>query len=366
LMFSGIYKHRRVLVTGHTGFKGSWLCEWLLSLGAEVAGYAIGVPTEPAHYTVLGLNDRVQNFEGDIRDRNVLQAVFQTFKPEIVFHLAAQPIVRLSYEMPAYTFETNTLGTLNVLECIRASSSVTAGVIITSDKCYKNQEWIWGYRETDVLGGDDPYSASKACAELIFQSFAKSFMVSGGKRIATARAGNVIGGGDWAPDRIVPDCVRRWSLQETVEIRSPNATRPWQHVLEPLGGYLWLGAQLWQDQGAGLAGEAFNFGPPATVNQSVAELIDKMAKYWASATWKSIEQVDGAKQESTLLKLNCDKALNKLNWQAVLSFTDCIHYTSDWYRVYYERGPKAAVQLTSEQINSYADIAHKEGLSWTQ
>jgi CDP-glucose 4,6-dehydratase len=364
-MFSDIYTNRRILVTGHTGFKGSWLCRWLLSLGADVAGYATEIPTDPAHYTVLGLSDGVKSFDGDIRDRATLQTAFDAFKPEIVFHLAAQPIVRLSYEEPAYTFETNTLGTLNVLECIRETSSVKAGVMVTSDKCYKNQEWIWGYRETDLLGGDDPYSASKACAELIFQSYVKSFLGPQNKWVATVRAGNVIGGGDWAPDRIVPDCVRCWSQQDKVQIRNPNATRPWQHVLEPLSGYLWLGAELWQGKRQGLMGEAFNFGPQSIVNQSVAELIDAMSNYWASAAWESVEKISEAKQESTLLKLNCDKALHDLNWHAVLSFSDCIRYTSEWYRMFYEHGEQAAAQLTSDQIDTYAVAARKAGLSWT-
>ena len=364
-MFSDIYAKRRVLVTGHTGFKGSWLCRWLLSRGAEVAGYSVGVPTDPAHYTVLGLGDQVQGFEGDISDRAALQEAFETFKPEMIFHLAAQPIVRLSYQEPAYTFETNTLGTLNVLECIRETPSVAAGVLITSDKCYHNQEWVWGYRETDKLGGEDPYSASKACAEVIVHAYTKSFLEGSGKRVATARAGNVIGGGDWAPDRIVPDCVRCWSKKEAVQIRSPRATRPWQHVLEPLSGYLWLGAELWQGRRAELAGEAFNFGPEATVNQSVAELITEMANYWASAAWESTEEKGEAKRESTLLKLNCDKALNELDWHAVLSFAECIRFTSEWYRTYYESGMKDAAQLTAGQIDAYVAAARKEGLAWT-
>jgi CDP-glucose 4,6-dehydratase len=250
-MFANTYENRRVLVTGHTGFKGSWLCSWLLELGAQVAGFSLNVPTVPSNFEAIRLRERLAHFEGDIRDRNALFRVVQAFKPEMIFHLAAQSLVRLSFGDPILTFETNTLGTLNVLECLRQSAQPLAGVIITSDKCYQNQEWTWGYRENDILGGDDPYSASKACAELIFRAYDRSYYQKESKlRVATTRAGNVVGGGDWAPDRIVPDCVRAWSRGQPILIRHPHATRPWQHVLEPLSGYLWLGARLWQGEEA--------------------------------------------------------------------------------------------------------------------
>ena len=233
-MFENIYHDRRVLVTGHTGFKGSWLSSWLLDLGATVAGFSTNVPTKPSHFEVLRLTDRIEHFEGDVRNKGSLQKAIDKFYPEIVFHFAAQSLVRKSYEDPALTFETNSTGTLNLLECLRSQPSVKAAVLITSDKCYENVEWLWGYRENDRLGGKDPYSASKACAELISRVYMESFFKKNGPNIATARAGNVIGGGDWASDRIVPDCVRAWSEKKPIITRSPKATRPWQHVLHLL------------------------------------------------------------------------------------------------------------------------------------
>ena len=264
-MFGHIYEGRRVFVTGHTGFKGSWLTAWLLQMGAEVAGFSDAVPTAPSHFDVIGLGGRIRDYRGDVRDRKALVEAMREFKPEIVFHLAAQALVRASYDNPADTIEVNAMGTLNVLEAVRVTPSVEAVVSITSDKAYRNDEWVWGYRETD------PYSASKGCAEIIAHSYFKSFFGDpvNAPYCATTRAGNVIGGGDWAADRIVPDCARAWSEGREVEIRSPHATRPWQHVLEPLSGYLWLGARL-LDTNAGLPagatasfdprGQAYNFG----------------------------------------------------------------------------------------------------------
>lgn len=361
-MFSDVYSGQRVLVTGHTGFKGSWLCAWLLQLGARVAGFAMGLPTQPANFQVLGLKDRVTHFLGDIRDRDSLRQVMDRYQPEVVFHLAAQSLVRRSYAEPAETLETNALGTMNLLECLRQQPSVAAAVIITSDKCYRNREWTWGYRENDVLGGEDPYSASKACAELISQTYAVSFFGEGRPRIATARAGNVIGGGDWASDRIIPDSVRAWSQDQAVKIRHPQATRPWQHVLEPLSGYLWLGARLLDDQT--LAGESFNFGPSALVYQSVADLLDAMRQHWPGATWEPDPAGFGQQRESTLLKLCCDKALNLLQWRALLPFAETIRLTAEWYRSYYEDGPEAIFDLSCWQIAGYQDLAVRERLPW--
>ena len=247
-MFENIYHNRRVLVTGHTGFKGSWLSSWLLDLGATVAGFSANVPTEPSHFELLKLTDRIEHFEGDVRNKGSLQKAISKFCPEIVFHFAAQSLVRKSYEDPILTFETNSIGTLNLLECLRNQPSIKAAILITSDKCYENVEWLWGYRENDRLGGKDPYSASKACAELISKVYMESFFKNNGPNIATARAGNVIGGGDWAPDRIVPDCFRAWSNKKPTITRNPKATRPWQHVLEPLSGYLTLGQKLFSSE----------------------------------------------------------------------------------------------------------------------
>lgn len=361
-MFDDIYKKKRVLVTGHTGFKGSWLCAWLLQLEAEVCGFSIDVPTSPSNFDVLGLKGRLKHLQGDIRNREELLGAVKEFQPDIVFHLAAQSLVRKSYKDPVTTFETNVLGTMNVLECMRQSPSIQVGVIITSDKCYRNVEWPWGYRENDLLGGEDPYSASKGCAELVIYSYINSFFQDS-PRIASARAGNVIGGGDWAEDRIVPDAVRAWSKGKPVVIRNPDATRPWQHVLEPLSGYLWLGAKLWEENSAAV-GQAFNFGPGASVNQSVAQVLSNMTNHWPGAKWK-VEQIEGHNQkEATLLKLSCDKALNLLIWKAVLSFEESTAMTIEWYWNYYENGKDPMLSLTTRQINDYSSKAAAEELPW--
>ena len=364
-MFENIYKGKRVLITGHTGFKGSWLCAWLLDLGATVAGYSVDVPTEPSHFEALALAERIQHFQGDVRNKSSLQEAMNQFRPEIVFHLAAQSLVRKSYEDPVLTFETNTLGTLNLLDCLRDQPSVIATVIITSDKCYENVEWLWGYRENDRLGGKDPYSASKACAELITKVYMESFFKGKGPNIATTRAGNVIGGGDWALDRVVPDCVRAWSKGEKVEIRNPNATRPWQHVLEPLSGYLVLGQKLFQGDPE-LKNQSFNFGPQAKVNQSVGDLITEMAPYWPGAEWKFEQEIDSSKPESTLLKLNCDKALQLLQWNSVLDFPETIEMTGTWYQDFYNQNTSSILETTSKQIEKYTELAAQSNLVWTQ
>jgi CDP-glucose 4,6-dehydratase len=362
--FENIYRGRRVLVTGHTGFKGSWLSLWLLHLGAEVAGYSIDVPTTPSNFELLGLEGRLRHFQGDIRDRNRLANVFDEFKPEVLFHLAAQSLVRRSYEDPAGTFETNTLGTMNVLECVRTRPSVEVAVIITSDKAYRNDEVWWGYRENDALGGHDPYSGSKSCAELVAHSYFHSFLRHTPTRVATTRAGNVVGGGDWAENRIVPDCIRAWSAGDAAMVRSPGATRPWQHVLEPLSGYLSLGAQLWKKR-AGLNGEPFNFGPDAHVNQTVAKLIGEMAERWPGASWKVEEGAAHRKAEATLLKLSCDKALHFLDWHAVLRFRETVTFTIDWYRRWHA-GNSDLFAYSIGQIEEYVRLARERELAWAQ
>ena len=364
-MFDNIYKGRRVLLTGHTGFKGSWLTAWLLSLGAEVAGFALPPPSRPSNFEVLGLAGRIRHSEGDVRELKLVQKAVADFQPEIVFHLAAQALVRKSYAQPLETFDTNIRGTMHVLEAVRATPSVKAVVSITSDKCYRNDEWVWGYRESDHLGGEDPYSASKACAEIVAHSYFKSFFAAG-PAAATVRAGNVIGGGDWAEDRIVPDCARAWSAGEAVTIRSPWATRPWQHVLEPLSGYLWLGAGLFSGKaqaGLPLDKEAFNFGPAADVNNTVAEVVDALAAYWPG--FKSVMDREGCagRKECTLLKLSCDKALAHLGWKATLTFPQTIAYTAEWYKGYYG-GEKDMFDLTMKQIESYAGQAKSGGNAW--
>lgn len=361
--FGDMYTGRRVLIMGHTGFKGSWLSTWLLRLGADVAGYSLDIPTNPSNFEALNLEGRLRHFKGDVRDLGNLKQVFEEVSPEVVFHLAAQPITRLSYDIPHDTFFTNLGGTVNVLECIRNSRSVRAAVIITSDKCYQNVEWAWGYRENDMLGGDDPYSASKACAEIACHSYIKSLLTGDDSpRVCTARAGNVIGGGDWAVDRIVPDCVRFYSEGRELEIRSPKAMRPWQHVLEPLSGYLLLGANLLAPNSE-VSGESFNFGPSGDIGRSVEELIRIFTRMWGAGRWTVRERSDSGKKESSLLKLNCDKAMHYLNWHAVLSFEETVRMTADWYKAFYG-GEKDMYGFTTRQIEEYSALAKKNGLAW--
>jgi CDP-glucose 4,6-dehydratase len=365
-MFDNVYAGRRVLVTGHTGFKGSWLSTWLLELGATVAGYSVDIPTHPSHFEAIRLKERLSHYQADVRDRLDLFRVFDDFRPEIVFHLAAQALVSRSYDDPIGTFEVNAFGTMNVLDCLRQRPDVRAAVFVTSDKCYRNAEWVWGYRETDHLGGDDPYSGSKACAELLCHSYYHSFFKHiNGPCIATARAGNVIGGGDWAANRIVPDCVRAWSSGLAVAIRSPQATRPWQHVLEPLSGYLWLGANLWHRR-TKIDGGAFNFGPDASVNQPVEKLIATIADYWPAATWRP-QQLGPTehKTEANLLKLSCDKALAELGWKATLSFGESVRLTAQWYRQFYASSETDHCDVSRQQIFEYCDLARSKGQIWS-
>lgn len=364
LLFAGVYQGRRVLVTGHTGFKGSWLALWLTRLGAEVAGYSVDVPSTPANFDLLDLQSRLEHHVSDIRDRSGLAEVIDAFRPEIVFHLAAQALVRRSYADPVTTFETNVLGMVNLLECVRTRPWIQVAVLVTSDKAYRNEEWCWGYRESDALGGHDPYGCSKSCADLIAHSYFDSFLRHTPTRVATTRAGNVIGGGDWAQDRIVPDCVRAWSTEAAAAVRSPQATRPWQHVLEPLSGYLWLGARLWQEA-AGLNGEAFNFGPDAHVNQTVADLLGAMAARWPGARWQAEDGAEPAGHEAALLKLSCDKALFFLNWRAVLQFPETVAFTVDWYRSWHGR-EHDMYSYTIDQIECYCQLARARGAPWSQ
>ena len=357
-----MYKGRRVLITGHTGFKGSWLSLWLLHLGADVAGYSLDTPTEPSNFDLLGLRNRLKHYQGDVNDLTRLEEVIDEFRPEIIFHLAAQALVRRAYLDPVGTFSTNVMGMVNVLECIRNRSWIEVAVLITSDKAYRNDEWCWGYRETDVLAGKDPYSGSKSCAELVAHSYIYSFMQNKSTRLATTRAGNVIGGGDWADDRIVPDCIRAWAGDGVVSIRSPHATRPWQHVLEPLSGYLLLGQKLWDKQ-QGVSGEAFNFGPTSSVNQTVAELLDAMSDHWELAGWEVPAGCEQDGHEAKLLKLSCDKALQHLNWQAQLNFIETVDFTIDWYKNWHS-GKVGNLEFTISQIKKYCELAAERNASW--
>jgi len=358
-----IFRGANVIVTGHTGFKGSWLSLWLAEAGAKVTGISIDEVSKPSHYSAALLNDHMEDIRIDIRDGEALKSTFKSIKPDFVFHLAAQALVRKSYNQTIDTWQTNTFGTINVLEALRCVKNQCTAVMITSDKCYDNVEWTWGYRETDALGGPDPYSASKGAAELAIRSYVKSFFPKDGNiRIGVGRAGNVIGGGDWADDRIVPDCIKAWSLNKLVSLRNPKATRPWQHVLEPLSGYITLAKSLAVD--SSLHGEAFNFGPPANQNHSVVELVKEMGKHWDKVRWEDLSADYKGPSESSLLKLNCDKALHVLGWQAVWGFEETVRETALWYRSYYANQNISIADFTLGQIESYVVMAKSKEIDW--
>lgn len=358
------FKGKIVLVTGHTGFKGSWLVAWLKLMGAEVTGVGLDPCTVPSNFEASAISHHIKDFRQDIRDQEKLGDIIVAAKPDFVFHLAAQALVRKSYADPTETWQTNVMGTLNVLEGLRKLKNQCTAVLITSDKCYDNVEWLWGYRENDALGGPDPYSASKGAAELVIKSYVKSYFPkeTTNVRIASARAGNVIGGGDWSIDRIVPDCVKAWSQGEKVPLRNPHATRPWQHVLEPLSGYISLAAHMSDD--ISLHGEAFNFGPQAQQNKSVLELVVAMQKTWEQVKFEDVSGTTKGPYESGLLKLNCDKALHLLDWHAVMDFNQTVEFTSEWYKNYY--GKQDMEAFTSAQIQKYREIAHEKGMTWVQ
>ncbi|MFC1595699.1 CDP-glucose 4,6-dehydratase [Candidatus Margulisiibacteriota bacterium] len=362
-MFNNIYKDKKVLITGNTGFKGSWLTIWLLSLGAKVYGISKDIPTEPSIFKALGLSERIMHFQEDIRDLSRMTSIIAETKPNFIFHMAAQPIVSASYNDPIETISTNVLGTAHILEALRISRHSCNTIIITSDKCYDNVEWTWGYRESDALGGKDPYSASKGAAELMIKTYYHSFFKDTDTRIVSTRAGNVIGGGDWAANRIVPDCIRAWAEEKAVEIRRPNATRPWQHVLEPLSGYLRAGQLL--AEGHEITGESYNFGPHTDQNFTVLEVLKAIGSHWSFEKLKDIFKVNevGGFHEAGLLKLCCDKALHQLNWQPTLDFNQMAKFTANWYYKYYKAEPKMYA-FTEQQINEYCDLAKSKEIEW--
>jgi CDP-glucose 4,6-dehydratase len=366
-MFNNIYKGKKVLITGNTGFKGSWLTIWLLKLGANVYGISKDIPTEPSMFNETDLKNKITHYNNDVRDLDSIVRIIDEVKPDFIFHLAAQALVSVSYLDPIETLMTNINGTTNILEALKQSNHHCVGIFITSDKCYDNVEWEWGYKETDALGGKDIYSGSKGAAELVFKSYFHSFFNKdeSNVKVATTRAGNVVGGGDWAKDRIVPDCMRAWSKNKIVEIRSPNATRPWQHVLEPLSGYLALGQQLYDDKT--LNGESFNFGPGSQHSHTVEDILRDMCKYWnIKDSSKAYQITDNIKfHEAGLLKLNCDKALFRLKWLPTLNYEQLIEFTGTWYFNYYKEQDNM-FDFTFNQIKEYENIASKKGIDWTK
>jgi CDP-glucose 4,6-dehydratase len=360
-LFGGIYKDKTILLTGHTGFKGSWLAYWLTQMGAKVVGYSLEAPSNPNHFEHLELE--MVSIIADIRDQAKLDEVFTMYQPDIVFHLAAQPLVRLSYSEPVETFDTNVMGTLKVFEALRKAGSVKAVVNITSDKAYENKEWIWGYRENDPMGGYDPYSASKGCAELVVNSYRNSYfnLNEYGERhhvlLASCRAGNVIGGGDWAQDRLMTDIMLSVSRGEKVVIRSPHATRPWQHVLEPLSGYLAIGQKLLEKDVA--FAEGWNFGPANENTITVQSVVERVKTYWNAIDY-TIEEPKEGLHEANLLKLDCSKANVQLGWFGVWGSEKTFEKTVNWYKNYYENG----VLNTQSDLESYIADAKKSGLAW--
>ena len=358
---NSIYHSKKVLVTGHTGFKGSWLSAWLLSLGAEVIGLSNKIPTSPSNYEASHIDKLVKNYTQDIRDLDGVRKIVNEVKPDFIFHLAAQPLVRLSYMQPIETITTNAVGSSNLLESVRELDQNVVVIMITSDKAYDNMEWIWGYRETDKLGGKDPYSASKGMAELAIRSYVESFFRSSTNiRLGVARAGNVIGGGDWAQDRIVPDCMKSCFNGSFVDVRYPKATRPWQHVLEPLSGYLSLGSELFNSPNK--HGEAYNFGPSDDQNFSVESLLIEMTKNWQELQWNDTSDKNDNMHEAGLLKLNCDKALSDLKWRSTLYFEETVQMTVEWYKRFYNSNQENMYDYTMSQIDEYAQLANERNI----
>jgi len=361
---NNVFQDKVILITGHTGFKGSWLCAWLTHLGAKVLGVSVDVPSIPSNFSASLISDVIEDYRVDVRDADAIKILVDTVQPDFIFHLAAQSLVRPSYEKPLETLTTNAIGTANVLDALKTIDKKVVAIMITSDKAYDNVEWVWGYRETDNLGGKDPYSASKGMAELVIRSYVESFFnqPDSDVRIGIVRAGNVIGGGDWATDRIVPDCMEAWASGEAVNIRSPHSTRPWQHVLEPLSGYLCLASHLHLNNK--FHGEAYNFGPLSSHDYSVGSLIDEMGKYWSQIRWNDVSQVAGHVHEAGLLKLNCDKALFDLQWHSTLKFEDTVRMTVEWYKEYYQNKTQSMYDFTISQIEAYTKAAKLNGIQW--
>lgn len=356
-----IYKGKKVLVTGNTGFKGSWLSVWLAQLGAKVIGYSLGPPTKPNMFEATGLGNRNINIIGDVRDGEHLLSTFEAHQPDFVFHLAAQPIVRRSYKEPRLTYETNVMGTVNLLEAVRKTKCARVVVVVTSDKCYENKESIHGCRETDPLGGNDPYSSSKACAELVVSAYRASFFNcgNGSQRVALAsvRAGNVVGGGDWGEDRLVPDCVRALSAEKEIVIRNPASIRPWQYVLEPIGGYLLLGAKMYENNEKYEG--AWNFGPSENDAISVEEVVKRMISYWDNGKYR-VESSSNQPHEAASLRLDCSKADALIGWKPTYTINEALIETVAWYKEFYEK--RAASDLYDFTVKQIMKYVVKSGL----
>ncbi len=360
-----IFKNKTVLITGHTGFKGSWLSLWLNNLGARVVGISDGIPSSPSNFEVSSIENLVESHFFDICEKERLSELINDVNPDFIFHLAAQALVRNSYKYPRETFLTNAIGTANILDSLKDFDERVNLILITSDKAYDNIEQVWGYKETDALGGKDPYSASKGMAELAIKSYYHSYFNDSQSqvRLAIARAGNVIGGGDWALDRIVVDCMKSWSVNKKVDIRNPKATRPWQHVLEPLSGYLTLALEL--ESSKKLNGEAYNFGPPADQNYSVENLIEEMKVSWDNVSWRDVSSDSSKVSEAGLLKLNCDKALSELKWLPTMDFSETVSMTVDWYKTFYESSKNNMREFSCNQIDTYTNLALERKRIWT-
>ncbi len=357
-IFKTKFYKKKIIVTGHTGFKGSWLSLWLSILGAKVLGISYDIPTKPSNFNIQNLRNKIRHKNIDIRDRKKLEKLFLQFQPDFVFHLAAQSLVKRSYLDPVNTFETNIIGTLNVLNSLKKIKKKCISIIITSDKSYKNLEFKRGYKEQDILGGTDPYSASKGSAELVIQSYIKSyFSTKKNILLGVARAGNVIGGGDWSNDRLVPDCIKSWSKKKTVILRNPKSTRPWQHVLEAVGGYMILASRLKDNKK--LDGEVFNFGPGSHNNHDVQSLVQTMELYWKNVNWKIKKNKIKNHFESTLLKLNCNKASKILGWRSVLNFKETTKLTISWYKEFYNN-KKNIQNFSIDQIKYYERVLERK------
>lgn len=357
-LFNGAFEGRRVLITGHTGFKGSWLAHWLLTLGAAITGYALTPDTSPSLFEELGLARELDHHIGDIRDARSLAAVMIAAQPEMVFHLAAQPLVRRSYQEPHLTFETNVIGTVNLLEAVRACDSVRVVVNVTTDKVYENPETGVPFAEDEPLGGHDPYSASKACSELVTASYRRAFLADRGVAVATARAGNVIGGGDWAADRLVPDCARALASGRVINVRNPESIRPWQHVLESLSGYLHLVTTLMADPNLAAA---YNFGPEPSEIASVAEMANRFVAAWGSGSWEA-QPTDGDPHEAGDLRLDTAKAQRELGWKPTWGLDETITRTARWYQGHMVGRP--APELVADDLGAYHGRARETGAAW--